>query len=123
MPVKLILIVAAIAVFALLVAAKALKTTAQIVAVIIALLLVLAGFSSAALHAVGPVMVGNTSGLRLGRGMSFWMVGGELGRTLGPILIVSAIGLITIKETRWLMIGIASMCCPTNPTGVGHHQP
>jgi len=38
MPLKLILIATAIAVFALLVAAKALKTTAQIVAVIIALL-------------------------------------------------------------------------------------
>jgi FSR family fosmidomycin resistance protein-like MFS transporter len=37
--------------------------------------------------------------------MSFWMVGGELGRTLGPIVIVSAIGLMTIRETHWLMIG------------------
>ena len=30
-----------------------------------------------------------TSGERVGKGMSFFMTGGELGRALGPILIVS----------------------------------
>lgn len=71
----------------------------------IAIALMIAGLSSAGLHAVGPVMAGRLSKGNLGRGMSFWMVGGELGRTLGPIVIVSAIGLITIRETHWLMIG------------------
>jgi FSR family fosmidomycin resistance protein-like MFS transporter len=32
------------------------------------------------------------------------MVGGELGRTLGPIVIVSAVGLLTLEGTAWLMI-------------------
>ena len=49
----------------------------------IAFLLLLAGFSSAALHSVGPVMVGHLSGSRLGQGMSFWMVGGEIGARSG----------------------------------------
>jgi FSR family fosmidomycin resistance protein-like MFS transporter len=70
----------------------------------LALLLVLAGLSSAGIHSVGPVMAGRLSGLRLGRGMGFWMVGGELGRTLGPIVIVSALRILTLRGTPWLMI-------------------
>ena len=73
--------------------------------VFIAFLLLLAGFSSAALHSVGPVMVGYLSGSRLGQGMSFWMVGGEIGRVLGPIVIVTAIGYLTFDGIPWLMIG------------------
>lgn len=69
------------------------------------LLLLLAGLSSASMHAIGPVMAGRVSGNRLGRGMSFWMVGGELGRTIGPILIVSAIGWFSLRGTPWLMLG------------------
>jgi FSR family fosmidomycin resistance protein-like MFS transporter len=67
--------------------------------------LVIAGISSAGLHAVGPVIAGRLSKRRLGRGMGFWMVGGELGRTLGPIVIVSAVGILTLRGTPWLMIG------------------
>ncbi|MBU0492889.1 MAG: MFS transporter [Chloroflexi bacterium] len=72
---------------------------------VLALFLVIVGFSSAAMHAVGPVMVGNQSGRNLGRGMGFWMVGGELGRTLGPVIIVSAVAVLTLPGTPWLMIG------------------
>jgi len=71
---------------------------------VLALLLVVTGLSSASLHAVGPVIAGNLSGRSLGRGMGFWMVGGELGRTLGPIVIVSAVQLLTLKGTPWLMV-------------------
>jgi FSR family fosmidomycin resistance protein-like MFS transporter len=69
----------------------------------IALLLTLAGLNSAGLHAVAPIMTGNLSGSRLGRGMSFWMVGGELGRTLGPIIVVSVVAPLTLKGLLWLM--------------------
>jgi FSR family fosmidomycin resistance protein-like MFS transporter len=72
---------------------------------ILVFLLVIAGFGSAGLHSVAPVMAGRLSGNSLGRGMGFWMVGGELGRTLGPIVIVSAIGLLTLEGTPWLMVG------------------
>jgi FSR family fosmidomycin resistance protein-like MFS transporter len=68
------------------------------------LLLLVAGLSSASLHAVGPVMAGRVSGHSLGRGMGIWMVGGELGRTLGPIVIVTAIALFTLKGTPALMV-------------------
>jgi len=72
---------------------------------ILALLLLIAGFSSAGMHAVGPVMAGRLSGRSLGRGMSFWMVGGELGRTLGPIVVVTAVIHLTMKGLPWLMVG------------------
>jgi FSR family fosmidomycin resistance protein-like MFS transporter len=72
---------------------------------ILALLLLAAGCSSAGLHAVGPVMTGRMSGRNLGRGMSFWMVGGELGRTLGPVVVVTALVHLTARGLPWLMIG------------------
>lgn len=71
---------------------------------ILAFLLVIAGISSSALHSVGPVLAGTLSGKSLGRGMSFWMVGGELGRTLGPLIVVSAVGYLTIEGLPWLML-------------------
>lgn len=71
----------------------------------LAFLLIIAGISSAALHSVGPILAGTFSGKNLGRGMSFWMVGGELGRTLGPLIVVSAVGFLTIDGIPWLMIG------------------
>jgi FSR family fosmidomycin resistance protein-like MFS transporter len=77
--------------------------------IVLALFLTVAGFSSAGLHSVAPVMAGNLSGRGLGRGMGFWMVGGELGRTLGPIVIVTAINLLTLRGTPWLMLfGLAA---------------
>jgi FSR family fosmidomycin resistance protein-like MFS transporter len=72
---------------------------------LLAFALTIAGLSSAGLHAVAPAMAGRLSKRSLGRGMSFWMVGGELGRTLGPLVIVSAIGILTLEGTYWLMIG------------------
>ena len=74
---------------------------------VLAMLLMVVGLSSATLHAVAPVIAGRLSGTRLGRGMGFWMVGGELGRTLGP-LIIAAYFIFwpdDLSHTPWLMIG------------------
>jgi FSR family fosmidomycin resistance protein-like MFS transporter len=71
----------------------------------LALLLILVGFSSAAFHAIGPVIAGKLSGRSIGMGMSFWMVGGELGRVLGPVIIVASIQLLTQRGIPYLMIG------------------
>lgn len=71
----------------------------------LAFLLIIAGLSNAAIHAVATVMTGNLAGKQLGKGMSFWMVGGELGRTLGPLVIVSAIAYLTYEGLPWLMLG------------------
>ena len=69
-----------------------------------ALLLVIAGSSSAAFHAVVPVLAGRFSGQYLGRGMSFWMVGGELGRVLGPLVVALAVMHWGLQGTPWLML-------------------
>jgi len=71
----------------------------------LALLLLIAGISAASLHAVGPVVAGRLSGPNLGRGMGVWMVGGELGRVLGPLVIVSAVQMLTLEGTPWLLTG------------------
>ncbi len=71
----------------------------------LAVLLTVAGLSSACLHAVGPVMTGNVSGKKLGLGMSLWMVGGESGRFIGPLVIGAFIPLAGQARMPWLMLG------------------
>ena len=72
---------------------------------IAALLLIVAGISSASIHATGPVIAGRLSAQRLGMGMSFWMMGGEIGRVLGPLVIVSAVEYLKPQNTPWLAVG------------------
>jgi FSR family fosmidomycin resistance protein-like MFS transporter len=69
------------------------------------LLMVVAGLSSAGLHAIGPVIAGMRSGSQLGRGMSYWMVAGELARTFGPVILVASVSAFTPRGLPWLMIG------------------
>jgi FSR family fosmidomycin resistance protein-like MFS transporter len=71
---------------------------------LLALLLVLSGINSAAIHSVAPVMAGRLSGRSLGRGMGLWMLGGELGRALGPIVVVTAVEVLGLPGTPWLMV-------------------
>jgi FSR family fosmidomycin resistance protein-like MFS transporter len=56
------------------------------------ILLFIAGTSVALYHVPAPVMVARLSGNRKGRGMSLFMTGGELSRTLGPMI---AVGLVS----------------------------
>jgi FSR family fosmidomycin resistance protein-like MFS transporter len=71
---------------------------------VLALLLTTAGISSAAFHAVASATAGRLSARQLGRGMSIWMVGGELGSALGPLLAAGALGLLTLRGLAWLMV-------------------
>lgn len=91
----------------------------------LALLLIVAGLNSANLHAVAPVMAGRLSGDRLGRGMGFWMVGGELGRTLGPLIVVTAVAQLGLQGTPWLMAFgfLASLLVYLGLKGVPMHVP
>lgn len=70
---------------------------------ILALMLTLAGFSSAAFHSVAPPLAGRLAGRRLGRGIGVWMVGGEVGYTIGPILLVSATQVLGLGGLPWLI--------------------
>ena len=60
---------------------------------VLLILLFLTGISVSLFHVPAPVLVYRVSGGRTGRGMSLYMTGGELARTVGPIIIVAALSL------------------------------
>jgi FSR family fosmidomycin resistance protein-like MFS transporter len=62
----------------------------------LAVLFLAAGCSIALFHAPAPAMVAQASGDRVGKGMSFFMAAGELGRTVGPIFAVWAVSVWTL---------------------------
>lgn len=68
-------------------------------------LLILAGLSSASLHTVGPVIMSRLAGKKLGKGVSFWMVGGEFGRSMGPVIVASVVSYLTLERLPWMMLG------------------
>ena len=71
-------------------------------------LLLVSGFSAAAFHVPGPVLIKHYAGRRSGRGMSFYMFGGEMARTLGPLLITAAVSWWGLEGSwRVLPIGLA----------------
>jgi len=75
--------------------------------VMLLLLLFVAGVSAALFHIPSPVMVKDVSGNRVGTGMSFFMVGGELARTLGPLLVISAVSWWSLEEIyRLIPLGL-----------------
>jgi len=67
------------------------------------ILLLLSGVSSALFHVTSPVMMRHVSTGRIGRGMSFYMLGGELARTLGPLIILGAVSLWGMEGTYRLV--------------------
>ncbi len=71
---------------------------------VLLILLFFTGISVSLFHVPAPVMVYKVSGTKAGRGMSFFMTGGELARTLGPIAIVSAISLLGFEGYYPVMI-------------------
>lgn len=78
----------------------------------LAFILLAAGVSIAAFHAPAPAMIARVSGQRTGRGMSIFMASGELGRTLGPILVVAGVdqfgleGIWRLMFVGWAVSGI-----------------
>jgi len=72
---------------------------------LLGLLLVVSGISAACFHPVALAYAGNLSGRRLGRGMSFWIVGGTLGFTLGPLLVVTVLRHLGPQRLPWVMVG------------------
>ena len=68
------------------------------------LLYLVAGLSSATLHAILPALVSSFSEENVGKGMSIWMIGGELGVMVGPLIITIVITQFSINATPWLML-------------------
>ncbi len=76
---------------------------------IAAMLLFLAGLSVAIFHVPTPVMIARVSGTQIGKGMSFFMAGGELARTVGPLVAVAAVSLWGFEGSYPVMIlGLAA---------------
>ena len=76
---------------------------------VLATMLLVAGLSSALYHVPSPVMVKKVSGELTGRGMSFYMLGGEMARTLGPLTILGAVTIWGLEGTWKLMpFGLAA---------------
>jgi FSR family fosmidomycin resistance protein-like MFS transporter len=76
---------------------------------VLLLLLTVTGISVALFHVPAPVMVARVSGRRTGRGMSFFMTGGELARTVSPLIAVAAVAWLGLEGFYPVMLfGIAS---------------
>ncbi|MEN8202877.1 MAG: MFS transporter [Bacteroidota bacterium] len=71
--------------------------------VFLAIILFFSGISSTLWHIPTPVMVKQLSGSRTGKGMSYYMVGGELARTAGPMIILGVISWWGLEGT-WKMM-------------------
>lgn len=71
--------------------------------IVLGILLFTIGLCSAAFHVTAPVMIKYFSGNQSGKGMSWYMLGGEAARMLGPIIIVSAVSLWQLDGT-WRLI-------------------
>lgn len=77
--------------------------------VIIIVLLLVQGISSSLFHVPTPVMIRKLSGEQVGKGMSFYMFGGEIARTLGPLVILGAVSLWGLEGTfRLFPFGIGA---------------
>ena len=71
---------------------------------ILVALLMAAGCCVAMFHVPAPVMVARASGRRLGRGMSFFMTGGESARALGPLIAVGVVAVFGLERSWPIMI-------------------
>ncbi|MCD6441316.1 MAG: MFS transporter [Candidatus Marinimicrobia bacterium] len=75
----------------------------------LAILIFMAGIGSTLFHVPSPVMVKRISGQQIGKGMSYYMLGGELARTLGPLTILGAVSLWGLEGTyRLIPFGLAA---------------
>jgi FSR family fosmidomycin resistance protein-like MFS transporter len=76
---------------------------------VLVILLLTTGFSSAFWHVPTPVMIARVSGRQVGQGMSFFMLGGELARSVGPVIAVGAVSLWGLEGLWRLMpVGLAA---------------
>ena len=64
---------------------------------VLLLLLFITGISVSIFHVPSPVMIAHLSATRTGRGMSYYMTGGELARTIGPLVAVAGVSLLGLE--------------------------
>ncbi len=71
--------------------------------VVLAILLFIMGISSTLFHVPAPVLIKKAAGNNIGKGMSFYMLGGELARTIGPLVVLGAVSLWGLEGTYKLI--------------------
>ena len=71
---------------------------------VLLLLLFITGISVSIFHVPSPVMISHLSAAKKGRGMSFFMTGGELARTIGPLVAVAGVSLLGLEGFYPVMI-------------------
>ena len=77
--------------------------------IVVAILLFVCGLSSALFHVPAPVMINKLSGSRTGKGMSFFMFGGELASAVGPLILVAVVEIWGLAGTlRLIPFGLAT---------------
>ncbi|NIM14906.1 MAG: MFS transporter [Candidatus Aminicenantes bacterium] len=75
--------------------------------VLLAIFCFIMGVSATLFHVPAPVMIKHVAGDRVGKGMSFYMLGGELARTIGPMVILGAVSLWELEGSyRLIPFGI-----------------
>jgi len=73
------------------------------------IILLIMGISASTFHVPAPVMIRHIAGDRIGKGMSFFMLGGELARSVGPIVILGGVSLWGLEGTyRLIPFGMAA---------------
>ncbi|MCM8745943.1 MFS transporter [Thermomicrobium sp. CFH 73360] len=76
---------------------------------LVLLLLLVSGLASAAFHAPAVALVGEFGGQRLGRAMAIFMAGGELARTVAPLILTAVIAHFTLDGMPIVMVvGLAA---------------
>ncbi|MDA3860757.1 MAG: MFS transporter [Melioribacteraceae bacterium] len=74
---------------------------------LVVILLLASGIGASLFHVPAPIMVKHVSGNRIGKGMSYFMLGGEIARSLGPLYILGGISLWGLEGTyRLLPLGL-----------------
>ncbi|MEA1967661.1 MAG: MFS transporter [Thermodesulfobacteriota bacterium] len=71
---------------------------------VLLVLLFIAGISVAFYHVPAPVLISRASGMKKGRGMSFYMTGGEAARTIGPLIAVAIVSLVGLESFYFVVI-------------------
>ncbi|PIE72659.1 MAG: MFS transporter [Deltaproteobacteria bacterium] len=71
---------------------------------VLVILVFITGISVCIFHVPAPILVYRVAGDRTGRGMSFFMTGGELARMVGPLCLVGAVALMGFEGFYPVMI-------------------
>ena len=71
---------------------------------VLLLILFVTGISVSLFHVPSPVMIAKLSGMKTGRGMSIYMTGGELARTVGPLAAVGAVSVMGLEGFYPIMV-------------------